>query len=230
MIELVCGLPGQGKSLMAAKTVRDLVRRNLAWERKTGIKRRIASNMPFSPEYTARYPDMFVYWTDIDDVVAMQDVDVIFDEVANKFDARNWVNLPEKVKWWLRHHDKDGIEIYANTQHFEAVDVQFRRLVNRLYVVSKIIGSARPAATRPLPKRIWGVIMVRQHDPRTYAFESDTGENVRSAFGIPSFFFINRELVDIYDTRYKILGDDSSTFRHSIKKCPDCGLERVVHT
>lgn len=230
MIELVVGLPGQGKSLMAARTVVDLARRNLAWEQRTGIKRQIASNMPFSPSFTDQYPGMFRYWTDIDDVVGLPDVDVIFDEVANKFDARNWLNLSDKVKWWLRHHDKEGVEIYANTQHFEAVDVQFRRLVNRLYVVTKLIGSARPAATRPPSRRVWGVIMVRQHDPKLYKFETDTGENVRSAFGIPDFFRIKKSLVSIYDTRYKIMGDDTTTLRHSVKRCADCGVERVVHT
>lgn len=229
MIELVVGLPGQGKSLMSAKTVLALLERNKRWEAKTGIKRRIASNMPFSDELLSAYPGSIVYWSELDEVVKLQDVDVIFDEVANKFDARNWLNLSDSVKWWLRHHDKDGVEIYANTQHFEAVDVQFRRLVNRFYVVSKLVGSRRPSATKPPPKRIWGVVMVRQHDPKLYKFESDTGEKVKSAIGIPSFFFILRKLVDVYDTRHKILGDAETVLRHLVKRCPSCHVEKVVH-
>jgi len=229
MIDLVVGLPGQGKSLMAAKTVIELLERNVRWETRTGVKRQVASNMPFSEDLQAKYPGMIRFWTDLDEVVQLPDVDVIFDEVANKFDARNWLNLSDKVKWWLRHHDKEGVEIYANTQHFEAVDVQFRRLVNRLYVVSKLLGSPRPAATRPKPKRIWGVIMLRQHDPKLYKFESDTGETVRSAVGIPSFFLIRKELVSVYDTRFKILGDAETTMRHLEKVCPDCGTRKVVH-
>jgi len=72
--------------------------------------------------------------------------------------------------------------------------------------------------------------MVRQHDPKLYKFESDTGEQVRSSFGIPSFFFIHKRLVDMYDTRYKILGDDATILRHIVKRCPDCGEVKVAHT
>jgi len=229
MIELVVGLPGQGKSLMGAQTVLSLLERNKRWEKQTGIKRRIASNMPFSDDLREQYPDSIVYWTDIDEVVKLPDVDVLFDEVANKFDARNWLNLSDSVKWWLRHHDKEGVEIYANTQHFEAVDIQFRRLINRLFVVTKLIGSARPSATKPRAKRIWGVVMCRQHDPKTYSFEGDTGEKVRSAIGIPNFFMITRKLVSIYDTRHKILGDNETSLRHVVKRCPECHLAKVTH-
>lgn len=229
MIELVVGLPGQGKSLHSAQRVLELLVRNERWYKKTGIVRRVASNMPIGDWVLSKYPDRIVYWSSIEDVVKLSNVDVIFDEVANKFDARNWLNLPDSVKWWLRHHDKDGIEIYANTQHYEAVDVQFRRLVNRLYVVQKIIGSARPAATRPKPKNVWGVILRRQHDPKTYVFESDTGEKVRSAIGLPSFFFITGELVSVYDTTFKIMGDNETVLRHIEKRCAECGTSKVVH-
>lgn len=229
MIDLTVGLPGQGKSLRSAKMVLNLLERNKKWEAQTGVKRRIAANMPFSPELEAKYPGSIVYWSDIEEVCRLADVDVIFDEVANKFDARNWINLPDAVKWWLRHHDKEGVEIYANTQHYEAVDVQFRRLVNYLYVVTKVIGSGRPAATKPPAKMIWGVVMVRQHDPKTYSFEGDSGEKVRSTIGFPSFFFITRKLVSIYDTRHKILGDDETKMRHIVKSCDVCRAQKIVH-
>lgn len=230
MIELIVGLPGQGKSLCTARTVLDLLERNERWFQATGKRRHIVSNMPFSEALREKYPDVIQYWSQLEDVVHRDNVDVIFDEVANKFDARNWLNLPDSVKWWLRHHDKGGVEIYANTQHFEAVDVQFRRLVNRMYVVSKLIGSARPAATRPPARRVWGVCMLRQHDPKTYSYESDAGEVVRSAVGIPSFFFIRRSLVEVYDTTYKILGDSETRLRHVEKRCVECGTMKVVHS
>jgi hypothetical protein len=241
MIELIVGLPGQGKSLVAAKTVLELLERNEKWNKKTEkdfapsekrpywLPRRIASNMPFSPSLEEKWPDRFKYWTTLDELVKLENVDVIFDEVANQFDARNWQLLADDVKRWLRHHDKDGIEVYANTQHYEAVDVQFRRLVNRLYVVRKLIGSPRPAATKPIPKRIWGVCYLRQHDPKTYAHESDTGDVVKSAIGIPSPFFIHKKYVDAYDTTYKIEGDKIVRTRHIIKKCSDCGHETIAH-
>lgn len=237
MIELVVGLPGQGKSLFSARTVLQLLDRNKRWFEKTGIKRQIASNMPFNEDAVAAalkwesIDGWFRYWTSLEEVIVLPDVDVVFDEVANKFDARNWLNLPENVKWWLRHHDKDGIEIYANTQHYEAVDVQFRRLVNRLLVVQKLVGSRRPAATRPPIKRVWGVCAIRQHDPRLYTFNADNAqaEEVKSAMGWPSLFWISRELVSVYDTRHKIHGDSETTLRHVSKRCPQCGTTKTVH-
>lgn len=163
-------------------------------------------------------------------MVSLSDVDVMFDEIANQFDARNWLNLPDSVKWWLRFHDKDGIEIYANTQHYEQVDIAFRRLVNRLYVVQKLIGSPRPAATKPKPKRVWGVIMYRQHDPKIYKWETDTGEKkVRSAVNFPNFFLIRKRYVDIYDTSFKAKGDDETQLRHLNRVCATCGYTKEVH-
>lgn len=229
MIELVVGLPGQGKSLFSAKTVLELLERNKRWEKRSGIRRRVMSNMRFCEALEKQWEGYIGYWKTLEEVIHLPDVDVIFDEVANKFDARNWLNLPGDVKEWLRHHDKDGIEIYANTQHYEAVDIQFRRLVNRLLVVSKLVGSGRPSATKPPIRRVWGVVWVRQHDPKTYSFQSDTGEVVRSAIGFGFPFFIHRKLVDIYDTRAKVAGDSETTLRHVVKRCPECRMERVVH-
>lgn len=229
MIELVVGLPGQGKSLTSARTVLDLLARNERWFKKSGIRRRIASNMPFAPFLLERFPEQIVYWKTLEEVVLLEDVDVIWDEVANQMDARNWLNLPESVKHWLRHHDKVGVEVYANTQHLEAVDVQFRRLINRLYVVTKLFGSPRPAVTKPPIAKVWGVVMLRQHDPKLYAWQSDTGEVVKSAIGMPSFFWMSRRLVAVYDTRYKILADAETSLRHIVKRCPTCRTEKVVH-
>jgi len=229
MIELVVGLPSQGKSLLSAKTVLELLERNKRWQKKSGIQRKVMSNMPFSEELMAKWEGWIGYWKTLEEVIALPDVDVIFDEVANQFDARNWLNLPSGVKEWLRHHEKDGIEIYANTQHFEAVDVQFRRLVNRLIVVQKLIGSGRSSATKPPIRRPWGVIWATPHDPKTYSFQKDTGEKVNSRIGLGFPFFITRKLVDIYNTRYKIKGDTETTYRHITKKCSTCGYARDVH-
>lgn len=229
MIELVVGLPGQGKSLLSARTVLDLLVRNERWFKQSGIRRRIASNMPFAPFLMERFPDRIVYWKSLEEVSKLEDVDVIWDEVANQMDARNWLNLPENVKHWLRHHDKDGVEIYANTQHIEAVDVQFRRLVNRLLVVQKIVGSPRPSATKPPIRNVWGICMYRQHDPKTYSYTKDTGDEVKSASGFPSFFWISRKLVAVYDTRHKIFADSETVLRHITKRCPQCGLVAEKH-
>jgi len=229
MIELVVGLPRQGKSLFSAKTVLELLERNKRWHKRSCIQRKIMSNMPFSPELEAKWPNCIGYWKRLEDVIRMDDVDVVFDEVANLFDARNWLNLSADVKEWLRHHDKMGVEIYSNTQHFEAVDVQFRRLVNRLMVVTKLIGSGRPSATKPPIRWVWGIIWVRQHDPKTYSYQGDTGEKVKSAITLGFPFFIHKALVDIYNTRHKIAGDNELILQHRVKKCLTCNETKIFH-
>lgn len=231
MIELIIGMPGEGKSLYTARTVLFLLERNKKWEQKSGVIRRIASNMPFAQFLSEQYPNRITYWKTLAQLAELEDCDVIFDEVANQLDSRNWPNLPDEIKYWLRHHDKVGVEVYANTQNYEAVDVQFRRLVNRLYVVKKFIGSRRPAPTRPPVKRIWGLCYLRRHDPRLYSWEADTGnlEEVKSAMGMPEFLWITKRLVSVYDTRYKIPGDSSLCWRHLTKSCATCGYTKDVH-
>jgi len=49
--EITEGAPGQGKSLYSARKVVNLLKRNKRWKKRSGIVRKIASNIKYSEEF-----------------------------------------------------------------------------------------------------------------------------------------------------------------------------------
>lgn len=232
MIELVVGLPGQGKSLFAARTVVGLLRRNKKIYDKKNIMRAIATEMPLNIDALTKHLGFdvapFIHrWTDMEELVRMRGVDVILDEVANKFDARNFASLPDSVKIWLRHHEKQGVDVYANTQHLEAVDIAFRRMLSALYTISKVFGSPRPGPGKETIGHVWGLCVYMRHNPKQYSFDDDKGSPM---WLIPRFLFIRRRYVDAYDTLFEIPTESRSQVRHRTLTCAHCEYTKVVHT
>lgn len=214
--EIIEGQPGQGKSLYTARIVRKLVLRNKKLFEKYGIVRYIFSNLIFSPEFeefatitrrteqddsswlTEKIP-LVKYWLTVDEVSKLYDCDLIWDEIATELDARSFTSLSDEVKRFLSQYDKRGVEIYANTQDYSIVDLRARMFVTRVATMSKILGSRRPSATKPPITKVWGLVLVRDlaewkaSDPSKKVYEY-----------IPSFFLIDKEDVQIYDTRQTI--------------------------
>lgn len=231
--EIIEGAPGQGKSLYTAKIARKLIDRNHKWFEKSGIIRPIYSNIKFSEEFEkhangtmgeeSEY-SFLKYWDNPNDLCAVRDVDVLWDEIATELDARNFANLSDELKRFLSQYRKRGVDIYANTQDFSMVDARARLMVTRVATLSKIIGSPDPSPTKPPVKRIWGLVMVREvenfkaYDPqkKVYGF-------------VPSFFFIDREDVRIYDTRQDITPGTLPVrkLRKEVQVCEEDGFERV---
>lgn len=207
VFEIIEGQPGNGKSLYTAKIVKKLVKRNQRWFNKSGIIRPIYSNLKFSEEFeneSVVFVDekpvkLIHYWITVDEVSKLRDCDLIWDEIATEMDARTFTSLSEEVKRFLSQYDKRGVEIYANTQDFSLIDLRARLFVTRVATMVKIIGSRRPSPTRPPLKRIWGLILVR--DLREW---KATDPSKKQYVIIPSLFFINKEDVEIYDTRQVI--------------------------
>jgi len=227
------GLESSGKSLKLAMTAVKIAERNAKYFEKTGKKRPIVSNMKFSNEFEAYLRDVlnvpFSYWQNIDELVLLENADVFIDEVGNYFDARLWADLSQDARRWLTQGAKTGIEIYGSAQDFAQVDKAFRRLVNHLFYIRKIMGSARPSATKPPVKKIWGICLVNELDPQTY-------DEVKSKFqnrGLMdfSFFFIERQFCEIFDTNQKIVRSKPATLRHIERSCelPDCRFHKTVH-
>lgn len=223
------GLEGSGKSLKLAKVARTLVIRNSKWLAQSGIVRKIASNMNFSESFEAFAKEKgvpIVYWKDLDDLITLEQCDVIIDEVGNYFDSRGWENLSLDVRRWLTQGDKCGVEIYGSAQDFAQVDLAFRRLVNRLFNISKMIGSRRPSATKPPVKTVWGICAMREMEPMGY---KEVEKKFNSKSMIPSFFFINKEDCEIFNTSQKIERSKPLPFKHSQRTCPDCGIVKTFH-
>lgn len=197
--EITEGAPGQGKSLYTARTTLRILQRNKKWHEKGNQRRFVYSNLKFSEKFEEEWGGYLKYWSNANDLVKLYDVDIIWDEIATELDARNWTNLGEEMKRFLSQYRKRGIDIYANTQDFSMIDQRARLMISNVRTLKKIIGSRDISTTKPNPKYIWGLVMIRdvinfketQIDKKQYEF-------------LPGFMLIERELVEIYDTRQDI--------------------------
>jgi len=221
--EITEGAPGQGKSLYTARLAKRLILRNTKWELAGNPRRRVASNMRFSEAFEALYgvcatPDdlsgMIIYWTDSNELCKLKDVDIIWDEIATELDSRNWPNLSIEMKRFLSQYRKRGIDIYANTQDFSMIDVRARLMITNVFTLSKIVGSRDISTTKPPPKYIWGIVMIRE----VQNFRETNPEKKKYSI-IPSFMLIERELTEIYDTTQDIPLGEPTPFKHTVRKC-----------
>jgi len=227
MIVVFTGLPGSGKSLKLAQTVIDVLYRNQRWEKKTGVRRKVYSNLKMSEEVEAEFGDYIEYWADLKTLPPLRDVDVVIDEVSTYFDSRLWETLSLEMRRWLAQHRKMGIEIYGTAQDFAQVDKAFRRLTSDLLYLTKLIGSADISPTRPPPRFIWGITFIQTLDPQRYDEEKSKFANS----GIPKFMFITRLRTSIFDTRAEVKLSKALPLKHLEKVCelPNCPFHKVVH-
>jgi len=232
------GLESSGKSLKLAMKACEILWRNHKWKEKTGITRPILSNLEFSSDFTFYAQDELGipihYWKDLDDLVKYKDVDIFVDEIGTYFDSRLWSELSLDVRRWLTQGAKSGIEMYATSQDFAQVDKAFRRLVNHLYYITKLVGSGRPAATKPPIKKIWGLCRVIELDPLAYKEDDDKFAQL-SIFDW-RFFFIREKYCKIFDTRQKIKRSKPPLKRHEELYCElhdapghRCDFHKIVH-
>lgn len=233
------GLEGSGKSLKLAMVAVDLAHRNSKWAQSSGVVRPIASNLQFSENFT-RYVTQdlgipIIYWENLDDLIELEQCDVLIDEVGNYFDSRGWQELTLDARRWLTQGSKMGIELYGTAQDFAQVDKSFRRLVNNLIHIRKMVGNPRPSATRPPIKFIWGACMSLELDPQTYNEDKSKFETLN----IFSFrmFFIRKEFCEIFDTTQKIKKSAPPKLKHIERFCefhdiPNgaCTFHKTVHT
>jgi len=219
------GLEGSGKSLKLAMTVVEIVHRNIKWFKETGIARPIISNLKFSEEFQKYVIDnglKIVYWEHLDELIKFTDCDVIIDELGNYFDARMWTDLSLDVRRWLTQGSKCGIEIYGSAQDFAQVDKSFRRLVNFLFEIRKLVGSRRPSATTPPVKKIWGICRKIEIDPRAYKEDDKKYDDSSSIFTFlnpMNYFFIREKYCKIFDTGQKIVRGKFPPLRHETRYC-----------
>jgi len=225
MIEIYTGKPGSGKSLTIADKVVSIAARNERWYKKTGELRKIYTNMALADSFTQLYPKMFFRWDDPIDLIALEDVDIFWDEIATHLDSTRWADTPLELKRFLQQHRKAGIDIYGTSQAFAMVDVAMRRLVDTVYVCKKIMGSRNPSPTKPPIRFVWGLIWITGLDPATFEDVKPKKE------GLPDFTVIRKSLVSVYDTKQRIVPGRYPPFRHYERDCinPDCEFHRVIH-
>lgn len=197
--EIIEGPPGQGKSLYTARIAKQILHRNAKWAMKTGVIRKLVSNIKFSEEFENEWKEFIEYWVHPEELVKLRDCDVIWDEIATELDARNYMNLSDELKRFLSQYRKRGVDIYANTQDFSMIDARARLMVTRVATLLKVIGSRDPSPTKPPVKYIWGLVFVR--DVKNFK----VADPEKKQYGlIPGMFLIDRIDVEIYDTRQDI--------------------------
>jgi len=239
-IAIFTGLPGSGKSYKLGRTVVDVLYRNAKAHAKAvavwnkgeqteamPVPRIVYTNLKMSLEVEHEFPEFIRYWTELRELTPLRDCDVIIDEVATYFDSRLWETLSLEMRRWLSQHRKFGIEIYGTSQDFAQVDKAFRRLTSDLLYLYKLAGSRDISATKPPPKFIWGLCLVRTLDPTIY-------DELKSKFqsdGLPKFMWISRQGTTIFDTRAEVKMSSALPLRHLERVCelPDCTFHKVVH-
>lgn len=227
MICIYTGLPGAGKSQKMAKTMLDILVRNRKWYKKSGILRKVHTNMRLSPQYEHEFGEFLApYWTDPEQLVKMRDCDVFIDEIATYFDSTQWANMPLPVKRWLQQHRKFGIEIYGTTQDFAMIDKSMRRMTTDLFLLKKLFGSRDKSTTKPDPKWIWGLVALRELDPTTYDEQTSKFQT-----GLPGFMWIDREGTQIFDTTQEIKSGKYPSLNHIERDCSleSCSFTKIVH-
>jgi len=227
MIVIFTGLPGSGKSYKLGRTAVDILYRNRKFQEKGGTKRLLWTNLALGREIEHEFAGYFQYWTDLRQLTPLRDVDVLIDEVSTYFDARLWETLSLEMRRWLAQHRKFGIEIFGTSQDFAQVDKAFRRLTSDLLYLTKIVGSRDISATRPAPKFIWGLSLVRHLDPTVY----DEQKSKFATSGIPNFMWISRRGTQVFDTRAEVKLSSALPLKHLQKECElaGCNFHKVVH-
>jgi len=255
MIVVFTGLPGAGKSLKLADTVISLLYQNKNQYKKrlltynNKIKKQIKKGKSVSQEeYHAGLPakrvlwtnlkmtemvekefeGYFNYWADLNEIVQQRDADVIIDEIATYFNARQWELLSIEASRWLAQHRKFGVDIYGTAQDFAQADKAFRRLTSNLLYLTKLAGSRDISPTRSDPKLVWGIVLVQTLDPVRYDEEKSKFTSVGF---FPRIMLITKRKVSVFDTRAEVKMSKHPPLKHIERFCelPDCPFHKTVH-
>lgn len=206
------GKQSAGKSQLLAVHAVQVYYRNVAWiikRKKMGcdfFPRTMAFDSPMSDEFVKMVESaglVYVHFRTFNDIMPLVEIDIFIHEIVSWFPQRGSEPLlPEQVEF-LSQCDKEGIEIYFCTQDFSLVHKQFRLHVTNLKLVFKLIGSRRPTRSSPPVKHIWGVVLCWDLDPSS--FNGDDVSIERQSL-MPSFYLINREDTQLYNTSYRVKG------------------------
>lgn len=243
-IYLTWARPGEGKSSDTARITRKLLAEYARVEKRYPQlpKRELWSNMRYSRAFEEKHlkrdpttghvinPDGHLcYWENPKQLRDVRDADIIVDEAANYFPADGWGNLPRWLRKTFAQHRHRGLRIFLNTQDYMAVDINLRRMVGVAYRVRKIFSSPDISATRPPVRYIYGLIVRQQFDPAQIESEGVNSPTLMEVTSIPTFFWLSRKLVEIYDTTQDIPEYMPNALEHEEKVCAECGKVHVSH-
>jgi hypothetical protein len=224
MITVYSGLPGSGKSTQLARVGLNLLKRNVKLYSKTGIKRKVCSNIKFSSLIEKEFKSFIHYWSDINEIVTFESADILIDEIAIYFDAQSWADTSMDVKRFLRLHRHYEVDIYGVAQDFDTVDISFRRLTRHLWHIHRIFGTAEPSKMRPASKRPFVISLFRLVDKKDYEKKKEEYTYISSEWNL----FTKRDF-DVFNTHEKFTVNTTLPLRHIVKACSECGKTLVLH-
>lgn len=221
------GLESSGKSLKLSRMAEDVRIRNIRWYKKTKLRRTMCFNSPMSEAFKKQLEKSNINYLDfknLDDILYLEECDIFVDELIKFFPASQ-SSLSTEQLHFITQGAKSGINVYASSQDFSQVHKQFRLLTNRVFVITKVIGSKRPMKTAPPVRFIWGLCFLREVSPSSFKGDSVTMESK----GLPSFFFISRHDTARFDTSFKIplTSLPIKNVRKQVEYCAEDGFRRV---
>jgi hypothetical protein len=98
------------------------------------------------------------------------------------------------------------------------IDARARLMATSVKSLRKVIGSSDPSPTKPPIKRIWGLIWIR----RVVNYKEIAPEKKKYDIFGWSFFLIEKELVDLYDTLKGVERGEMPPLKHIVRKCEHC--------
>lgn len=120
-IQGVVGLPGEGKSLLAAKRIRESL----------DLGEPVYSNVHVNDTR------LWYYYEDFNLLEQVQRAFIVLDEAQVYMNSRKWKDFSPSFQAFLQQHRHQGIDMLALTQNLNRVDVTFRELVQELWEVDK---------------------------------------------------------------------------------------------
>lgn len=220
------GKEGSGKTLLMGRESERLVYRNERLAKKTGVVRPIVSNIKYSDSFKVFAEAHGVplrSWRHVAELEYLSECDLFIDEVGAYFDSRTFADLPLSTRLWLAQAQKLGVHIFGGAQDWAQIDVSFRRLVNRLYEIKRVVGSRRPSRSLPGSKYPFALGLVWRLSPQS---DSDAG-TARSLSFIPSIVVMTKRDTRRFDTNARVPMSDPPPLRKIVRKCPEDGYTRT---
>lgn len=195
-IYFTVGQKGSGKSLREARQALGIMNNYYRTERKyPELKKRIYfSKQKFAPRIEelelnsdSNPTGHLYYWSNAYQLLScprrncwrgnsshpVHNTDIFWDEIGDDISREKWNEIPEDLRQVFSHARKRGNRIFANTQKYEMVAIDFRRQVDVAVWVRKLFGSRDIDVTLPNIKRIWVIQYIRRFDPMDIENEND---------------------------------------------------------
>lgn len=223
------GIESSGKSLLLSRQAERVRVRNKFWYKQVKVKRIMAFNSPMSQAFIDKVNEFsfYLFFKDLDEIIYLQEADIFIDEVV-KFFPSSVNSLTNEQLHFITQGAKSGICLWGASQDFSQVHKQFRRLVNQVFLVKKIIGSSRPMKTAPPVSLVWGICSKTPVDPKSFKGDDSSMVEIKSGFTL-NFFFILKKDIERFDTSYKIPLSKlpRKKLRKQVEFCEEDGYERT---